>query len=409
MANKNNDNEGINIKKGRQISEDNIKFLINLHEHDINLPLLVDLFAFTKNKQPQFLTNDFFILPVKTLYNDKPEATNVGRFIFNKLILNDKLGEIFGYINKPISNKVLNELLTKLDDAMLEDKINANDYSEFLDKADWLGFSITKFLAPSCNYSSLHCPEEITNLKKKLFEDNKKEIEERNPEVVSKIESELINASKSYTEGNSSLTIYESGSRGSYSNNYKNTSLIRGVMKDFVDGTYHISSSSLEEGFNPEEFHEYANLAISGEFSRSVDTKNGGYEFKKLNSAFQTVKIQEHGSDCHSTQYIEILLTEDNFSLFKNRYIKENSSLVLLTNDNKSKYVNKLVKFRSPMFCKDSDLCNKCVGETPYKIGIKYLGLTTSAIGSAINNRAMKKFHDTTIKVREINIEDYIE
>ena len=91
------------------------------------------------------------------------------------------------------------------------------------------------------------------------------------------------------------------------------------------------------------------------------------------------------------------------------RYVIDRNQLVCLTDDNKDKYVGRYVKMRSPMFCKSEKFCNKCIGEMPYKLGLKNLGLTVSVIGSNIKNKSMKKIHDMSIDIFKIdNVDDYI-
>ena len=93
----------------------------------------------------------------------------------------------------------------------------------------------------------------------------------------------------------------------------------------------------------------------------------------------------EKGSDCHSTNYIDILLTNSNYGLFEDRYLVDRGKLVLLDDTTKGKYIGKMVHFRSPMFCNYGDqVCNKCAGELYYKIGIKNVGLIMNLVGGAI-------------------------
>ena len=102
-------------------------------------------------------------------------------------------------------------------------------------------------------------------------------------------------------------------------------------------------------------------------------------------------------------------MTENNYDLFKYRYILDSDKLIYLEDSNKDKYMNKLLKFRSPLFCQGDKICNKCAGELYYKLGIMNVGLVANNIGSVIMNKALKQFHDLSIKLKEINIDDFIE
>lgn len=134
-----------------------------------------------------------------------------------------------------------------------------------------------------------------------------------------------------------------------------------------------------------------------------------GYANKQMCSSFQSIVADKKGTDCGTKKCIKMLLTNDNYKLFKYRYIKEKSgNLVLLNDDNKDKYIGKIVEFRSPMYCKGDKICNKCAGELYQKLGIDNIGLLTITIGGSILNKSMKAFHNSTIKLTQIAIEDYI-
>ena len=119
--------------------------------------------------------------------------------------------------------------------------------------------------------------------------------------------------------------------------------------------------------------------------------------------------LDEKDSDCGTNKAIPFTLTEDNIKLFMNRYIVDkNNELVLLTDDNKSKYIDKKVKIRSPMYCIGDKICNKCAGELYYKLGINNIGIMCEVASGVLMNRSMKAFHDSSIRMTEIDVDSYI-
>lgn len=60
------------------------------------------------------------------------------------------------------------------------------------------------------------------------------------------------------------------------------------------------------------------------------------------------------------------------------------------------------------MYCRNSIICNKCAGELYYKLGIENVGLVSNVIGSSMTTLALKAFHDTSVKLKEINVLDYV-
>jgi hypothetical protein len=91
------------------------------------------------------------------------------------------------------------------------------------------------------------------------------------------------------------------------------------------------------------------------------------------------------------------------------RYALVNGKEVLLDYSNMDDFVGKKVKFRSPMFCKGDKICNKCAGELLYKLDLRNAGLFSNVIGGVLQGKSMKMFHDSTIKVTDINYSDYID
>lgn len=394
----------------RQINKEEYNYLLSLKEDDITMNLLKDFFAFKKNKQPKFQPFDKFVLEKGTYYNKEKITTTVGLFIFNKLILGEKLLPILGYKNDTFDGDGIDDLDDEMSRLLLENKIETPTFADYLDKCQWLGFGIAKFMNSSLTYNLLVPPNEVEKRKKELIESKKKELESGDIHAAADIESELIGLSKKILKDTPDIQIYDSGCRGSFGNNFKNTSLMRGAIKNLADPTQiKISTNSLVDGIPPEEFAQYADLITQASYSRAVGTQEGGYEAKKLSSGFQNACLGEAGSDCGSKKTITITLSNDNKNFFTYRYIKEGNKLVLLDPDNINDYLGKTVEMRSPMFCTHDHYCSKCAGELYYMLGIKNVGILTNRIGTRLLNLSLKAFHDLTLKLVDIDIDKYIE
>jgi hypothetical protein len=91
--------------------------------------------------------------------------------------------------------------------------------------------------------------------------------------------------------------------------------------------------------------------------------------------------------------------------MYTYRYVLEdNGKLTEITPENIKNYVGKTVKLRSPLFCKGENICSKCAGSLFYRMGVKNAGLLTSNFSSVLMNLFMKKFHDTSVKFKKIDI-----
>ena len=82
----------------------------------------------------------------------------------------------------------------------------------------------------------------------------------------------------------------------------------------------------------------------------------------------------------------------------------------MLTPDNISSYVGKTVKLRTPVYCKakDPEYCSICVGDRPYRVGVRNIGFTFMSISGSTLNAALKKKHDVSIKTYNLTVEDVL-
>lgn len=172
---------------------------------------------------------------------------------------------------------------------------------------------------------------------------------------------------------------------------------------------YYISKTSLLDGIPASETDKYADIIVQAAHGRAIGTREGGYIYKQLAAALQSIVLDEEGSDCGTKGYQELTITKDLAGMLKYRYIIENNKLVLLTPDNINNYIGKKVKLRSPMYCVGDKYCSKCCGELFYKMGLMNVGLICNRVGTSLLNESLKAFHDLSLKIVDLNIEDYIE
>jgi hypothetical protein len=397
------------VLKPRNITDNEKLALLSIPYDRVDLKLLKELFGNRKDSKAKFLPNDTFTLNKGKFHNKEQCKTTVGRYIFNLFVLSPKLITLIGYQNETMGGDGIGDLEGKLSKLLLDDKITSEDMFEYYDKTQWLGFSLAKFLNASLTYDLLVPSKEITDKKEELIQKYDKAIKSGDVVTFSKMEKELINFAKDNVKEIPDMQIYDSGARGKFGNNYKNTTLLRGGMKNLADpnDTY-ISTASLVEGIPSEEMGRYADLITQASYSRAVGTREGGYEGKKLAAAFQSMMVDEKGSDCGTTLTKKFKLTKKNKSSFMYRYIVEKGKLVFLDESNIDSYVGKIVDMRTPLYCKNDKYCSKCAGELFNKLGIENVGLLTTRIGTSLLNASLKQFHDMTLKTVEINIEDFI-
>lgn len=403
----------INMALHGAIQSDDIEMLLSLKPDQIDKKLFIYLFV-NKKQQNGVITSRYtpqcpMTIPKgKYCGNKNPIKTTLGLFMFNKLFIEESFYPIIGYIDTPVTNGVLEDIEGKLSQALLEDKITTIQFIKFLDKLQFFSFTLASLLTPSLTVNSVEELPEIKKRKEQLFKENKKDLENGDVIKAVKIEKELLSIAKDKLKGDPAMDLFESGSKASFGNNYKNVSIMTGPRLDPMKGNYRISKNNYIEGIDKDDIDLAANALTVGAYSKGVGTQVGGYMTKKYLSAYQTMVLDKQGSDCGTIGYKELVLTKQNYKLFIYRYIVVGGKLVLLDDEQIKKYIGRNIKLRSPLYCISNKICNKCAGELFYKLGIENIGLTTTRVSSTLMNKSLKKFHDVSLKLHEVDLNDII-
>lgn len=400
-------------RRSKLISNKNdIDYFLSLKSKDINTSFMMETFG-EFDGVCKYHPYDIFNIP-KGYYgpeNNKNKnnfTTTLGLFIFNKFFIEEELHHVLGYINSTVDDDLFSSINKKLSYALTEDRITVRNLKTYLNKTQ-KAMPYVSILSPNFTDKMLTCTRAINKKKRELLKKYKKDIEEGNELVADKMEKELLDYAKEYMSGDPSMDMYLSGARGSIGNNFKNIFVMRGVIKDpdpNAKQKYHVALSNYCDGITPEEYVLFANSLAAGPFARARKTATGGYWEKLFVSAFQHITLDPKGSDCGTTKTITVKLTKKNISFYMYSYIVEGSRLIELTSENMNKYIGKNVKLRYSSLCESkTGICNKCMGNLLYRIGIENVGVATSKIPSTLKNISMKSFHDSTQKFQEIDLE----
>lgn len=395
------------------ISEQDKKYLLSLTPDDITYDLLVDLYSdrVEKNKDgkmvvkpARFNTYDEFILNPGEYFNTEKITTNVGLFIFNKFIIEEDFSKVVGYVNFPVDSGAVRKIESKMSDALLNDEIKVEQMVKYLNKFQWLSMYVHHILAGSFTMKGLKPIPEVVKRRDQLLKEHADEIADGKVEVMARIEKELVEQAKAILKDDPSTDLYNSGARGSFGNNYKAISIMKGPVYDPISGKYKLIEANYMEGLKKTDIPQSASSVVAGAYPKAVGTATGGYQAKSLSAALQAVELDKAGSDCGSKGYIEVTMKASQTKDFLYRYIIENGKYVLLEPETIGKYVGKKVKMRSPMYCVGKKLCRRCAGLMYEKLGITSVGMTASRAASTLMNLSMKKFHDSSVKMEPIDI-----
>ena len=255
-----------------------------------------------------------------------------------------------------------------------------------------------------------------TVIKKKKQELKKKyEKELSNPETrvrtVAKIEKELLAFAEDYMKGDKAMDMYTSGAKGSFDNNFKNLFVMKGLIRD-PDPTQDFMDvdANYIDGIKEEHYVSMGRSLAEGPYARARRTMIGGYWEKLFLRSFQHITLGPKDSDCGTTKTITAHITDDNVNSLMYNYIKEGSKLVELTSQNMDKYIGKTVQMRFSSLCESKDhICNKCMGNFFYRLGINNVGVTTPQVASRLKNISMKSFHNSQVKLHNIDVDKIFE
>lgn len=398
-------------RKSRHITDkDEVDYIVSLDAESITQSNMIELFGEFDGKS-KYNPYDTITIPANSYgkpgnMNTEPFTTTIGTWIFNRFFIEKDFFDLFQYIDDEITDSVFSKINKYQSYACMEDLITLDSFKDYLTKFQFFQ-QFSTVLCPSYTEKMLCCSEVIDKKKKELAEGKYKDaIASGDPVKIHDMEEELLAFAKEYLADDPALDMFNSGARGSFGNNFKNLFVMRGVVKDPdpIKG-YKVITDNYADGISKENYATMASAMVSGPYSRGKKTEEGGYWEKLFRDAFQHIISGEPGSDCGTKRHITIHLTKDNYEGYMYSYIIEpDGSLVELNSMNISKYLGKTVNFRFSAMCEAEHICNACLGNSFYKLGIRNIGIATPMIPSIIKNIQMKAFHDTTVKIAEMDI-----
>lgn len=396
-----------------------INQLLLFKQSDLSFSLIMELFGSFNNGEPLCHQYDTFDVPANYYWyiDDKGKehrniskfTTTIGLWIFNIFFLRDfNFSFLFdGYINENIDDGKFGDINDTLVYALLEDKINIENYKKYLDYTQYF-MPFESILSPNHTEAILSCTKKINKKKAELLKIYKPKLDAGDFAAAEDMEKELLAYAEEILKDDPGLDVYLSGAGSSWKNNFKNMYVMKGAIKDpnpNAKQQFNVATSNFMDGVSADEYSLLANSLVNGPYSRSKKTELGGYWEKLFGAAYQAINLDEEGSDCGTTEYIEVTITPKNKSIFMYNYIiKPNGDLEELTMDVINKYIGKKVKMRFSSHCKSkTGICNKCAGNFFYRRGSKTIGLATVQVPSKLKLISMKSFHDSTINTTTID------
>lgn len=380
--------------------KDSLVYGVWRHKNDETIAVLIKLQE--NGLLPIYKTQDQFMLEKGMIesYNGPPIKTDVGKFLLNRVVLANAVGDKIPYMNKKIGCGDTDDAIA---DLIMKKKIGRKEYNAYIDAAYWL-CSEGSIFVPTWSVKSIGTDPRIKKKKEELLAalgDNP------NPTRIAEIEKELVEMDKEYLKGDPSEVFWGAVGNSAYTEERKKSWIMFGLTPSFGEtGKYEFVAESLEEGWSSNTVAACANDIRRGSYGRGKETAKGGEQTKYVLRIFQNVKVAE--DDCGTKKGLPVLITEANYKQYVDRYLMDGK---LTTADWLKSQIGKQIVIRSPMYCqtKGFNYCAKCCGEIIRTLGLDAAGMQALDLTGNFTTIAMKSIHKSGITVVEIkDVNQYI-
>lgn len=270
--------------KYKALTDKEKKYFLSLKKDDMTFTNLVKWFGNvideTKEKTETNIHSNFNVCDTLTLTSkeyplikgNKQIKTTIGRFIFNKMLIEDLgFSSFMDYQNIVMTKGNFNTHIdSAISSALKDDIITTKQMVAYIDTRDWLGLQLHGVITSSFTPGVLMLPKEVTDLKKKLMSENQEAIKNGDARVIEDIEQQLIKKTKEALKDDIGMDLYNSGARGSVNNHLKNMMLTRGAVQNPVTKEYDIIENSLMDGLAKKDIPAHSNMITSGAFPKAV-------------------------------------------------------------------------------------------------------------------------------------------
>ena len=260
-----------------KISNKDVEYLLSLTPKDLTMDLLTDLLADTEDKSvsrgkvvikpSRFNCTDQFTLPRGQMFNKAPVETTVGKFIFNKYILEGSgvLPKV-GYRNEEMTNSNVGKLEEEMDRKLRAGEITRDEYVEYINRRDKFALQMHFAITSSCTMGVLTTPKAVVKRKKELLEEKKDAVAKGDVIEVTKIENELVALAKQELKDDPGMNLYNSGARAKFGNSYKNMNIMKGPVYNAETGGYDVITSDLMDGLDKKAIPSMGSAIVNGAY-----------------------------------------------------------------------------------------------------------------------------------------------
>lgn len=324
----------------------------------------------------------------------EPIKTLGGTMLANIYCLVLPFGDKIPYINKKLSTGDVNGPVAKL---LSTGQISINEYLYYCECVGFLG-NLCAISVPTGSVKTMTVGANVIQLKEKLLKEHKAEL--TNTVVMTNIENQLVKLDEENFKDDVSKDFFMSAK--SRATSRKKAHILYGLDDGLGGGKPSLTTRSLADGMKVEDIPAAADSTRAASYSRGFLTAQGGELVNYLYRIFMNTKITS--DDCGTKQGIEVLITDDNYKRYIDRFMLLNGKTLLITADTVKSLVGKRVVIRTPSRCKEKvpNFCGMCTDNFFFN-SRETVHIETSLPGSIIMNDRMKAMHGRAYKIALFN------
>jgi len=251
--------------------------LIKLHGYDLAVSNLTKLFGWTAKKvngkfvriAPKYNTMDHVHLDAGEYINIEAVDTTVGSILWNKLFVEGTVEEFIPnhFFDGEVTNSHFKKFLGYIEKALRSNEINIEtQLIPFLKNYEFYSMKLVTVFSPSYTQQLFQTSPGLKKKKKELLDNMK----ERTLDNMVKTEDALVDYAKSELKGNPGMTLFDSGARGSFGNDYKNINIMIGAVKNEATNEYDFITHGYLEGLKKEDLIAMGNLNVNASYPKAV-------------------------------------------------------------------------------------------------------------------------------------------
>ena len=259
------------------ISDADKTALINLSGLDLSVSNITKLFGWTAKKvdgkmvriAPRFNTMDLVHLNPKEYINIEAVDTTVGSVLFNKLFVEGSVELTIPnhFFDGEVTSKRFNALLGYIEKGLRDGVITVEDHLlKFLKNYEFYSMKLVTVFSPSYTKALFQTPPSIKKKKAEVLASQK---DDSLSEMV-RMEDELVAFAAKELDKDPGMTLFKSGARGSFDNDYKNMNLMVGAVKNEATGGYDFIKHGYLEGLKKEDIVAAGNIIVNSAFPKAV-------------------------------------------------------------------------------------------------------------------------------------------